>query len=141
MLISSKLQFPCVLVFAIQPLLFLSWQSLPKKFPEQKLFKVSCKGFNEMLFKFVLRLLLLALNKFLFPVSCCYVTSTICQLAKSFNKNFGGVNFSLNKTIQNINQKSVLKYIHLQKLFQYFLAWCKYYLHQNVMSKKKFFEE
>ena len=84
---------------------------------QTKLFKVNCKGFNRMLFEFVLMLLLLALNKFLFPSSCCYVASTICQLTKSFIKNFGGVNFSLNKIIQNMKLKSVLKYIPLQKPF------------------------
>ena len=69
-----------------------------------------------MLFEFVLLLLLLAWNKILFPVSCCYVTSIICQLTKSFNKNFVGVNFSLNERVQNINQKSALKYIPLRSL-------------------------
>ena len=96
----------CVLVFAIQLLLSPSWESLCKISLEHKSFKVNRKGFNEISFEFFLMILRLALRKFLLTVSLLLLCNQYyLPLAKSFNGNFGGVNFSLNKEIQNKNLK------------------------------------
>ena len=67
-----------------------------------------------MLFEFVITLLHLSLNKFLsLYLGHYYVTSAICHMGKSLNKYFDGVNFSLNKRIQNNNLEGVLKQNHV----------------------------